>query len=567
MSTSHVSLLPSDPDDKTQISLRNGLQNDHYQKINHGRNSEAAGSLSPGKHEEVTKIELFYDLFFVANLTVFTYIHSVSDGKSLLQYIWFFCILWFSWYQVALFDVRYSQYDCLIHRLAKVVQFGVMIMYAAVGPMFKLGESQYTKQNEYDRNLNSANSYYGVFTLSLMTSRLVLALQYYIIRRESKYSNPSARKPLAVLITVYTLAATVYFIAYFFFTKSGNSLAWISWFVVAPLESIIATCVACTSHEVNPKILSHLPYLKKLINALILGESDKFSFSNKLLVERLSLLTLIILGEGAISIAKQCQIIADLWTFSWSATNVIDIFCSVLIVYCLYLLYFDWMEGPAMREMGHLRQRIWASLHFPFHLFLVLAIQGIKLSILWSAATENIKKIDRLDEGWIWQPDMTPAILNETQFQEVWHDWNSTLRTTIEDQSYAVKTYPDALDAMNDDGRISGALNYLQGKNLSGDPIEVTIEDAICAYRLLNYTAKTSIYTLAGFSSPGLQDEETESLFVANFTLTDKYWHDKVDAGGIGDTKFLKATQDHFKLTYRQRKEMTPLPEDVGSQH
>lgn len=124
MSTSHISLLPSDPDSKSQTSFRNSLKDNRYREINHGRNSEAAGSPNHKTHEEVTKIELFYDLFFVANLTVFTYIHSVSDGKSLLQYIWFFCILWFSWYQVALFDVRYSKYDCLIHRLAKVVQFG-----------------------------------------------------------------------------------------------------------------------------------------------------------------------------------------------------------------------------------------------------------------------------------------------------------------------------------------------------------------------------------------------------------------------------------------------------------
>lgn len=75
------------------------------------------------EHRETTDAELFYDLFFVANLTVFTYIHSVSDLSSLQQYIAFFCILWFTWYSVALFDVRFASIDCLTNRISKAFHF------------------------------------------------------------------------------------------------------------------------------------------------------------------------------------------------------------------------------------------------------------------------------------------------------------------------------------------------------------------------------------------------------------------------------------------------------------
>lgn len=34
------------------------------------------------RHAEATNAELFYDLFFVANLTVFTAVHEVNDAKS-----------------------------------------------------------------------------------------------------------------------------------------------------------------------------------------------------------------------------------------------------------------------------------------------------------------------------------------------------------------------------------------------------------------------------------------------------------------------------------------------------
>ena len=70
MSKAHLNLVPAYASDNDQRDLH---QED--------------------EHKETTDAELFYDLFFVANLTVFTYIHSVSDLSSLQQYIAFFCIL------------------------------------------------------------------------------------------------------------------------------------------------------------------------------------------------------------------------------------------------------------------------------------------------------------------------------------------------------------------------------------------------------------------------------------------------------------------------------------------
>lgn len=81
------------------------------------------------RHTEATNAELFYDLFFVANLTVFTTIHEVNDGKTLSQYVGFFALLWFTWYQVSLYDVRFSM-DSMAERVCKALQFGVMIGFA-----------------------------------------------------------------------------------------------------------------------------------------------------------------------------------------------------------------------------------------------------------------------------------------------------------------------------------------------------------------------------------------------------------------------------------------------------
>lgn len=39
------------------------------------------------QQREASNLELFYDLFFAANLTVFTAVHEVRDGDTLKQYV------------------------------------------------------------------------------------------------------------------------------------------------------------------------------------------------------------------------------------------------------------------------------------------------------------------------------------------------------------------------------------------------------------------------------------------------------------------------------------------------
>lgn len=87
------------------------------------------------RHEESTAIELFYDLFFVANLTTFSNIHEINNTKTLTSYVGFFCILWFTWCITSLYDIRFVT-DSLLARIAKGVHLGVMVGLAVSGPKF-----------------------------------------------------------------------------------------------------------------------------------------------------------------------------------------------------------------------------------------------------------------------------------------------------------------------------------------------------------------------------------------------------------------------------------------------
>ena len=139
----------------------------------------------------------------------------------------------------------------------------------------------------------------------------------------------------------------------------GDNHTYYTWYGLAVLEALIVTGISMKWRNV--------------------------SYEGTHIVERMSLLTLIILGEGVISIAKAVQYItyAD-GAFSFTGSVAGEIVCAVLILYFLYMIYFDWQDEEGENE-GIIRTQLWSFLHFPLHLALVLAVAGVSQCITWNA--------------------------------------------------------------------------------------------------------------------------------------------------------------------------------------
>jgi low temperature requirement protein LtrA len=305
------------------------------------------------RHAETTTSELFYDLFFVANLTSFTSMIEINDIKKLKAYVGFFSLLWLTWYQVSLYDVRFlKDTRTLFERVTKAIHFGVMVGFAIIGPQWKPGES------------NIDYTIYKAFGLFLMVSRLTLFTQYSVtifFARKTK----NIIIPLGIIMAFTLLAA----IAYGALTsawpdnvKPGdghNSVGqktnvYIHWYVIAISETFITVAVSCTFRGI--------------------------SFKGTHMVQRMSLSTLIILGEGIIVICKSISKIVKN-QFLWTAAVVGQVISAVFIIYFVYMLYFDRMEED---HFGSIKQQLWSFAHFPLHVVLVLLLQGISLLIIWA---------------------------------------------------------------------------------------------------------------------------------------------------------------------------------------
>jgi hypothetical protein len=107
------------------------------------------------------------------------------------------------------------------------------------------------------------------------------------------------------------------------------------------------------------------------------------------MVQRMSLLTLIILGEGIIVVCKSISKIVKN-DFLWSAAVIGQIIAAILIIYFLYMSYFDRLHEE---HFGSIKQQIWSFLHFPLHIVFVLVLQGVSILIIWQQAVEAMEHL------------------------------------------------------------------------------------------------------------------------------------------------------------------------------
>ncbi|KAI4624491.1 hypothetical protein J4E83_004166 [Alternaria metachromatica] len=356
------------------------------------------------RHAEATNQELFFDLFFVANLTTFTSLKEINDSASLRAYVGFFALLWLTWYSNSLYDVRFTA-DCIFERIAKALHFGVMVGFAVVGPAWEPGKPTSSLQK------------YQVLSFILMVSRLVLAAQYsvtlFFVRKHKK-----TVLPLSLVIGSTLIAALMYGSITGALPKETCNLelgvckqfttkVHYAWYIISAAEIVITVGISC--------------YWRVI------------SFKGTHIVQRMSLLTLIILGEGIIVVCKAIsKIVKNGSQFDTQLTG--QIVSSVLIIYLLYMLYFDRMHEE---HFGTIKQQVWASLHFFLHIMLVLVLQGVSYLIMWVVA---LIRMDRVDEKFreIEGLSLTGAYANGTLFADA-------LRRKID--VYLWNTIPKGVDA------------------------------------------------------------------------------------------------------------------------
>lgn len=171
------------------------------------------------------------------------------------SYIGFFCILWFTWAQVTLYDVRFAT-DSFFERIAHACHFGVMVGLAIIGPQFLLEHDGWGPLQQ--------------LSIMLAVDRVVLACQY-TSTLVFVWRHRSMRIPMIIVIASLIAAAAIYLGVSFAYYRQTTYYAYIAWYVVAVTEVGVNLAVAASC--------------------------EGMSFKKTQIVERMSCLTLIIVRQ------------------------------------------------------------------------------------------------------------------------------------------------------------------------------------------------------------------------------------------------------------------------------
>ncbi|KAK8125377.1 uncharacterized protein PG998_001136 [Apiospora kogelbergensis] len=322
------------------------------------------------KSHAASHFELFYDLWFVANLNVFASVHDITNEKTLRSFVGFITygppflppgtsidltpgrLLWTTWLMTTIYDVRYTS-DSILERCCRAVHLGVMTGFAEIGTSFKPDEQ--------------IESVYKAMSWFLAISRFVLALQYALSAWQvRKFLH--GRRPLLATAGFHLLAAVAYVVISTRYETGKTSRAYIAWYVLGLLE----VALHLLSSQFSPVL----------------------TFLGSHFGERLNLLTLIVMGEGVIILAKNITLVVkdtylkDPSMKLWSPALIGIVTSSTALIYIIFQLYFDWMHGEDNMSKKH--QVWWAALHLPFHIALVLLVEGTNQFIIWRRISESI---------------------------------------------------------------------------------------------------------------------------------------------------------------------------------
>ncbi|KAL6817573.1 hypothetical protein V8C40DRAFT_76136 [Trichoderma camerunense] len=386
------------------------------------------------RHEEAGTLEIFTDLFFAANYAVFSKTQSVTSHERVGSYIGYFGMLWMTWLVVGLYDVRFVT-DSIFERLVRAVHLGAFVGFAVVAPKFDPSNQDVTTMR--------------AMSLILMVSRLGLMIEYgSILWHVRRFKN--VHISFYVQMSIHFIAAMIYLGITFRFTNSKESRVFVTWYVVGVVE-VLSTFGAAIWFPVLSLAKTHL-------------------------MNRLFLLTVIILGESIVVLADKVVIIVEN-PDSWDASIIGILTAGVATTYMVFLIYWDWMKTAYLPP---LRQMLWTLIHFPFHLALVLFMQGFTQFIQWSKV---IDVLNNLSTNWI---IFDPAKLAHTTSEKVQQNLTAELNKF---ENLYPPTYVETIELIQEAlGNITDISNSFWpnwGKALTNDDYELPDdENTVIFYNL-----------------------------------------------------------------------------------
>ncbi|NES23140.1 MAG: low temperature requirement protein A [Symploca sp. SIO3E6] len=233
-----------------------------------------------------TWLELFFDLVFVASISVITHHlahihHGHLEGKQVILYFTEFIPVWWIWASHTLYANRFDT-DSRTHRVASLV---IMFLMMTLSPFLDTGFLEYSAR----------------FVLYYGGIRVVLAAMYLTTSYRFQETRPYTQK-MGVMIL------------------GGVAIALLSLLFGSPLRPII--------------FLGSIG-LEMIATAYLSNSADLKLVHREHLVERVGLLSIILLGESVISL------VGGLSDIAWEQFDIVAAITGFLMIGAIWWIYFD----------------------------------------------------------------------------------------------------------------------------------------------------------------------------------------------------------------------------------
>ncbi|HEY9669248.1 MAG TPA: low temperature requirement protein A [Coleofasciculaceae cyanobacterium] len=297
------------------------------------------GKDNEAEPRHATWLELFYDLVFVVAVSQLA--HNLSKDVTLTGFLGFvvlFIPVWWAWIGTTLYANRFDS-DSIARRLLMGLQM-LAVVALAVNVHHGLDKSSVG------------------FALSYAAARVVLVIEYLWAGRHI----PVARGLATHYSIGFALAACPWLISAFV----PIPFRFILWALGLAID--FATPLTAQRHQ--RQLLPHLEHLP----------------------ERFGLFTIIVLGEAIIAVVN------GLAEMNWDVRSALAAVFGFGIAFCLWWVYFENVEGSALRAAGvsgHIRVfNIWLYIHLPLVIGLAATGVGVEHAVL-SAANRALPDAER----------------------------------------------------------------------------------------------------------------------------------------------------------------------------
>ncbi|KAB5536050.1 hypothetical protein GE09DRAFT_971537 [Coniochaeta sp. 2T2.1] len=325
-------------------------------------------------------------------------------------------------------------------------------------------------------------STFRVMSVVLLVSRVVLACQYgSIIWHVRKYKKTML--PLGMMVSLNLVAAIIY-LGVFFGFKNHNTNVYVSWYVVSVVEIIVTVGLS-----LRWKVLS---------------------FKGTHLINRMAMLTFIMIGEGVIVVATGVGKIV-LNADSWTPSTIGNVVSGIGNLYIIYMIYFDFMRDI---NLPSYRQLSWALLHFPFHLAMNIFVQGSSQFVVWWKIMEILRNVGAKFNSVLSQaeqPGFDDRVSNITEW------FGTQVNTTTYDiyKLYPPKYYDTWIDSANAINELfSVPAEWWYTVDSEDDPTLLSIAEN---FNTLYLTIENSLF--ASFKINGIEGVKNTTLDAAGFEL------------------------------------------------